>query len=75
LARKAGTNLEEVKRHPHLQTYRKGSGDKLPDWTPRESIHGFDVSRQMMRISVMNLVLHGIRNAKLKRKCAVRAEG
>ena len=66
---KRGQTLEEVKRDiPNLQTYRKGSGDKLPDWRLlEESIYGFDVSRQMMRISVMNLVLHGIRNAKLKR--------
>jgi type I restriction enzyme M protein len=66
---KRGQTLEEAKRDiPNLQTYRKGSGDKLPDWRLlEESIYGFDVSRQMMRISVMNLVLHGIRNAKLKR--------
>ena len=31
------------------------------------SIHGTDVSRQMMRIAVMNLMLHGIRRASLKR--------
>ena len=31
------------------------------------SIYGIDVSRQMMRIAMMNLVLHGIRHAKLKR--------
>lgn len=52
---------------PNLQTYRKGIGDKLPDWKLlEESIFGFDVSRQMMRIAMMNLVLHGIRNAKIK---------
>lgn len=66
---KRGQTLQEAKRSiPNLQTYRKGSGDKLPDWRLLEqSIYGFDVSRQMMRISMMNLVLHGIRNAKLKR--------
>ncbi len=65
---KRGQTLAEVKQQiPNLQTYRKGNGDKLPDWKLlEESIYGFDVSRQMMRISMMNLVLHGIGNAKLK---------
>ena len=65
---KKGLTLAEVKQQiPNLQTYRKGNGDRLPDWKLlEESIYGFDVSRQMMRISMMNLVLHGIRNAKLK---------
>jgi len=31
------------------------------------SIYGTDVSRQMMRIAMMNLVLHGIRQANVKR--------
>ncbi len=53
---------------PNLQTYRKGAGERLPDWGRLEaSIYGTDVSRQMMRISMMNLVLHGIRGARLKR--------
>jgi len=61
--------LDEAKREiPRLQTYRKGAGEKIPDWSVLESsIFGTDVSRQMMRISMMNLVLHGIRNARLKR--------
>ena len=61
--------LEEAKREiPNLQTYRKGPGEKIPDWGLLEqSIYGIDVSRQMMRISMMNLVLHGIRNAGVKR--------
>ena len=61
--------LEEAKGEiPNLQTYRKGAGEKIPDWSRLEaSIYGTDVSRQMMRISVMNLVLHGIRHARLKR--------
>ena len=61
--------LEAAKEEiPHLQTYRKGAGEKIPDWNRLEaSIHGTDVSRQMMRIAVMNLVLHGIRRASLKR--------
>ncbi len=66
---KRGQTLEEAKKEiPNLQTYRKGPGEKIPDWGRLEaSIHGTDVSRQMMRISMMNLVLHGIRHARLKR--------
>lgn len=62
-------NLEEAKKAiPNLQTYRKGAGEKIPDWGILEaSIYGTDVSRQMMRISMMNLVLHGISKARLKR--------
>jgi len=53
---------------PTLQTYRKGTGELIPDWEILErSIYGIDVSRQMMRISMMNLVLHGIRKANVKR--------
>ena len=61
--------LEEAKKEiPNLQTYRKGAGEKIPDWRRLEaSIYGTDVSRQMMRIASMNLVLHGIRHTNLKR--------
>jgi type I restriction enzyme M protein len=64
-----GQTLEQAKKEiPNLQTYRKGPGEKIPDWARLEaSIYGTDVSRQMMRISMMNLVLHGIRKARLKR--------
>ena len=64
-----GQTLEEARKEiPSLQTYRKGPGEKIPDWRRLEaSIHDTDVSRQMMRISMMNLVLHGIRRANLKR--------
>jgi type I restriction enzyme M protein len=56
------------KENPNLQTYKKGAGEKIPDWNILErSIYGIDVSRQMMRIAMMNLVLHGIRNAAVKR--------
>ena len=66
---KRGQTLEEARKTiPALQTYRKGLGEKIPDWGRLEaSIHGIDVSRQMMRIAMMNLVLHGIRHAGLKR--------
>ncbi len=59
---------EEQKRLPTIQWYRKGPGEKIPDWELLErAIYGFDVSRQMMRIAMMNLVLHGIRKAQVKR--------
>lgn len=66
---KRGQSLEEAKKAiQNLQTYRKGAGEKIPDWGVLEaSIYGTDVSRQMMRISMMNLVLHGIGKARLKR--------
>ena len=66
---KRGQSLEAAKKEmPNLQTYRKGAGEKIPDWGILEaSIYGTDVSRQMMRISMMNLVLHGISKARLKR--------
>lgn len=58
---------EEAKAEiPTLQTYRKGPGEKIPDWNLLEcSIYGIDVSRQLIRISMMNLVLHSIRNARV----------
>lgn len=70
---KKGKTLAELKAEiPRLQTYRKGAGEKIPDWSLLEaSIYGTDVSRQMVRISMMNLVLHGIRHAKLKRANAL----
>lgn len=66
---KRGLTLADARKAiPNLQTYRKGPGEKIPDWARLEaSIYGTDVSRQMMRISMMNLVLHGIRKAHLKR--------
>lgn len=66
---KRGQSIAEAKKViPNLQTYLKGAGEKIPDWKVLEaSIYGTDVSRQMMRISMMNLVLHGIRHAHLKR--------
>jgi type I restriction enzyme M protein len=66
---KKGKSLAELKvEMPRLQTYRKGAGEKIPDWDVLEaSVYGTDVSRQMVRIAMMNLVLHGIRHARLKR--------
>ncbi|MBN1545885.1 MAG: SAM-dependent DNA methyltransferase [Syntrophaceae bacterium] len=66
---KRNQSIQQAKKDiPTLQTYRKGPGEKIPDWELLErSIYGIDVSRQMMRIGMMNLVLHGIRQANVKR--------
>jgi len=66
---KKGKTLEDLRLEmPRLQTYRKGAGEKIPDWSLLEaSVFGTDVSRQMVRISMMNFVLHGIRHARMKR--------
>ncbi|EMS79055.1 type I restriction-modification system subunit M [Desulfotignum phosphitoxidans] len=66
---KRNQTLDEAKNEiPSLQTFCKGAGERIPDWNLLEaSIFGTDVSRQMMRISMMNLVLHGIGKAPLKR--------
>jgi type I restriction enzyme M protein len=66
---KRGQTLKEARQQiPNLQIYRKGIGERIPKWNLLEaSIYGTDVSRQMLRISMMNLVLHGIRKARLKR--------
>ncbi|MBA5867560.1 MAG: N-6 DNA methylase [Nitrospira sp. CR1.3] len=66
----------DQKRLPTLQKYKKGAGEKVPDWELLEqSIYGLDVSRQMMRIAMMNLVLHGIRKAHVKRANALSEMG
>jgi len=66
---KRGQTIAEVKQEiPNLQTYRKGAGEKLPDWGQLEqAIYGYDVSRQLTRIATMNLILHGLRQARIKR--------
>ncbi|HRW59664.1 MAG TPA: class I SAM-dependent DNA methyltransferase [Defluviicoccus sp.] len=73
LERRGFASIAEARvQIPKLQTYRKGAGEKIPDWQLLErSIYGIDVSRQMMRIAMMNLVLHGIRRANLKRANAL----
>ncbi len=61
---------------PNLQTYRKGAGEGIPDWGMLEaSMYGIDVSRQLMRIAMMNLILHGIRHANLKRANTLSEQG
>lgn len=68
LESRSQTIKEAKEAIPSLQTYNKGIGEKIPDWNVLEhSIFGYDVSRQMMRIAMMNLVLHGIRKAHVKR--------
>lgn len=66
---KRNQSIEEARKDiSTLQTYCKGPGEKIPNWELLErSIYGIDVSRQMMRIAMMNLVLHGIRQANVKR--------
>jgi type I restriction enzyme M protein len=66
---KRGLTIEQAKQEiPNLQTYQKGAGERIPDWKVLEhSVYGVDVSRQLMRIAMMNLVLHGIEHANLKR--------
>jgi type I restriction enzyme M protein len=68
-----GLAIQDAKKQfPNLQTYRKGPGEKLPNWGILEhSIYGIDVSRQMIRIAMMNLVLHGVRHASVKRANAL----
>jgi type I restriction enzyme M protein len=72
LEKRGQTVAEAKKQIPNLQTYPKGAGEKIPDWKILEhGIYGIEVSRQMMRISMMNLVLHGVRNANIKRANAL----
>lgn len=74
---KRGQTIAEAKAAiPNLQTWRKGAGEKIPNWAVLEqSIYGWEVSRQMMRVSMMNLVLHGIRAAHVKRANALSEMG
>ncbi|MGV8118315.1 MAG: N-6 DNA methylase [Candidatus Xenobiia bacterium LiM19] len=68
LERRSQSMEEALSEIPTLQVYRKGPGERIPEWDLLEqAIYGSDVSRQMMRISMMNLVLHSIRLANVKR--------
>jgi len=52
---------EALEKIPNLQTYQRGIGDRLAkdDWKKLEaSLYGHDVSGQMVRVALMNLVLH-----------------
>jgi len=59
---------ELTKENPNLQIYKKGHGEKIPSWELLEaSLFGYDVSRNIMRIASMNLVLHSVPKANIKR--------
>ena len=67
-----------LKEMPQLQTYHRGIGDKLAkdDWKKLEaSIYGHDVSGQMIRVALMNLVLHGVPKARIRRANALSETG
>ena len=63
--------IEQAKTDlPTLQTYRKRADDQVFDLhlnSLEKQIYGFETSRQMVRICMMNLVLHGISHAQVKR--------
>ncbi len=66
------------KKIPNLQTYQRGVGDKLAkaDWKTLEaSLYGHDVSGQMVRVALMNLVLHGVPKARIRRANALSETG
>ncbi len=66
---KRGQSIEDAKNDfPTLQTYYKGAGENIPDWGVLErSIYGLDVSRRMVRFTIINLILHGLYHSKVKR--------
>lgn len=67
-----------VEKFPRLQTYRRGIGDRLArdDWRKLEaSLYGHDVSGQMVRVALMNLVLHGVPKARIRRANALSETG
>lgn len=72
-------SIEAAKqKFPNLQIYPRGVGDKLAkdDWKKLEaSLYGNDVSGQMIRVALMNLVLHGVPKARLRRANALSETG
>jgi type I restriction enzyme M protein len=63
---------------PNLQIYPRGMGDRLAkdDWKKLEAaIYGHDVSGQMVRVAQMNLVLHGVPRARIRRANALSETG
>ena len=76
---RAYKSVEAAKKEiPNLQTYPRGVGDRLAkdDWRKLESaIYGHDVSGQMVRVSLMNLVLHGVPKARIRRANALSETG
>ena len=73
LYRQGFTSVEEAKKcYPNLQTYTKGGGENNLDLEfLGRNLYGIDVSRQMMRMAVMNLRLHGTPRANLRRENAL----
>lgn len=69
LANNGFETIDQAKEKlPNLQTYLKGPGDMVPEWQILEnSFFGHDVSPRLVRISMMNLVLHGLRGAKVRK--------
>ena len=61
-------SIEElIVENPNLQTFQRGSGDKIPNWEILEnSIFGADISRSIMRVAIANLMLNGIRRADIR---------
>jgi type I restriction enzyme M protein len=62
----------------NLQIYPRGIGDRLAkdDWKKLEAaIYGHDVSGQMVRVAQMNLVLHGVPRARIRRANALSETG
>ncbi|MBI2644248.1 MAG: N-6 DNA methylase [Candidatus Wildermuthbacteria bacterium] len=55
--------------------YPIGYGDRLKkaqwDFLIQKTFHGYDVDPEMMRLCLMNLILHGIEGAKIQRKDTV----
>lgn len=49
-----------------------GFGEKLDkkewEFLTRRAFHGFDVDPEMVRLAMMNLILHGVEGAEIKRK-------
>ncbi len=65
---KRDQSIKEAKKDIRRCRPTERSGRKSPQLGALGEVHyGIDVSRQMMRIAMMNLVLHGIRQANVKR--------
>lgn len=76
--RDCDTVEQALEKFPNLQTYQRGIGDRLAkdDWKKLEaSLYGHDVSGQMVRVALMNLVLHGVPRARIRRANALSETG
>jgi type I restriction enzyme M protein len=56
----------------------RGRGDKLTpeqwDFLEKSTLFGSDVDRRMIRLAMMNLILHGLSNVDIKKKDAIAIE-